>query len=202
MDNIRDRDQVENELLELYTEKFLALGFPGSPEEIREMVKDGIKTCNALTEAEETGDLPDQFGDKLIEGSIIGLELGVKWVGRAKRAGAREEDIREYWNLPELSRRMVNWSEQIFRYSLFSSCIEEGLSADEAMDKVRKTYPMYGNPENEQHVSGDDRPLPQELRGRVDIYRELHGAKKIQELSKGFTTYNAFIRAELKKGNV
>jgi len=63
-------------------------------------------------------------------------------------------------------------------------------------------YPMYGDPSDTRHTCGDDRPLPHELRSRVDRYHEKWGAAIIEKRSSGYTTYNAFVRAEIKHGRL
>lgn len=70
------------------------------------------------------------------------------------------------------------------------------------MAQVRRIVPMYGDPDDERHASGEDRPLPHEVRGRVDRYREKYGAVYIADRVKKYTTYNAFVRHEIRKGNL
>ena len=52
-----------------------------------------------------------------------------------------------------------------------------GLNPDEAAARVRKIFPMYGKPTDESVTTGDDRPLPPELRGRIDRWRKKHAAR-------------------------
>ena len=65
---------------------------------------------------------------------------------------------------------------------------------------------MYGDPDNTGVVSGDDRPLPDELRGRVDMWRleiiEKEGGEGLKRRVDKYSTFNALIRAELHKGNL
>jgi len=51
-------------------------------------------------------------------------------------------------------------------------------------------------------ASGGDRPLRHELRGRVDRYRERYEAQAVAEASKNFTTFNAFVRSEMRNGRL
>lgn len=171
-------------------------------EEAHKAVKDAIKGCKEEAMREGTADWPENVGDLLLEVAKAEHVKYRKIVEKARKEGATDEDIREFWNLNDLQRRMVLWSENVFRYSSFLSFRDDGLSADEAMSRVRKMFPMYGDPEDTSHTSGDDRPLPQELRGRVDKYRERVGAIVIKSKAEKFTTYNAFIRNEIRLGKL
>lgn len=192
-------ETIERELENLYTKTYHGLTGE-SLEKSRNDVKNAIKICKERGKKERTDDLPDNFGNLLVVAANEGESKALNIVNRARDDGAKDEDIIEWWNLNDLQRRMVLWSEEVFRYSVFLSAREEGLSADEAAIKVKKIFPMYGNPNNTSNSSGEDRPLSQELRGRIDEYRQKHGALAIQEKTSGHTSYNAFIRAEIKRG--
>jgi len=165
------------------------------------MVRDALCQCTEQGRKEGTYRLPPGFGDKLVALADI-LPQAPLIVSAARNDGATGEDIREWWNLHDLQRRMVLWSEQVFRYAVFTGMLDEGLSADEAMQQVRRGFPMYGDPTDTTHTQGDDRPLRHELRGRVDRYREKWGAAVIEERLAGYSSYNAFVRAELRRGNL
>jgi len=126
---------------------------------------------------------------------------------KKKAEGVTDENIREFWNFTDSQRRKVILSESTFRLAVFSSAKEDGLTNDEASALVSKIFPMYGSlyddPDNTKYTpSGDDRLLPNELRGRVDKYRLRLGAAYIKDKMKGYTTYNAYIRDEIRKGNL
>jgi len=65
---------------------------------------------------------------------------------------------------------------------------------------------MYGDPDNTKVTSGDDRPLPHELRGKVDRWRikiiNEEGEEKIKERLDRYSTFNAMVRDEIRKGNL
>lgn len=83
------------------------------------------------------------------------------------------------------------------------SCKEK--AADEAAIQIRKFYPIYGDSNDTTHTTGDDRPLPYELKDRIDVYIE----KRVKENSEKYksevqqsSTFNALIRKEIKAGNL
>ena len=111
--------------------------------------------------------------------------------------------IREWWNMPDLARRMVLLSEDTFRHAVFLHAQEEdGLTPEEAAARVRRKFPMYGNPDDNRSPSGEDRPLPHELRGRIDAFRQRHTAQEIDAEIAGFSSYNAFVRDAIRRKGI
>ncbi|MBX4206600.1 hypothetical protein KW784_02335, partial [Candidatus Parcubacteria bacterium] len=82
--------------------------------------------------------------------------------------------------------------------------LKQGKSIEESLDAVAKHHPVFGNPEDISHGQGDDRPLPEELKDRINIYVEKQGLgnsefkKKIDSTS----TFNALVRQEIRNGNI
>lgn len=193
---------IEKELEELYSQMLSQVHTGMTLEQARNEVQKAIDLCKEQAAKEGTADLPDNYGDLLIQATESGDPKAKKIVDKARKEGSTDEDVREFWNLNDLQRRMVIWSENVFRYSTFKCVKKDGLTADDAMVQVRKMFPMYGDPDDTSNTSGDDRPLPHELRGRVDRYRKKSGAAYIMDKVKQFTTYNAFVRDEIRKGNL
>ncbi len=193
---------IEKGLEKLYSEMLSRLPTGMTFEQAHKEVKKAIQLCKRQATEEGTVNLPVNYGDLIIQAAEQGESGPQRIINKARKEGATDEDIKEFWNLIDLERRMVIWSENVFRYSVFLSARESGMSADDAMLQVRKMYPTYGDPDDTSNTSGDDTPLPHELRGRVDAYREKLGASIIKERVKQYTTYNAFIRDEIRKGSL
>ena len=60
---------------------------------------------------------------------------------------------------------------------------------------------MYGKSTDEV-TTGDDRPLPPELRGRIDRWRKKHAAAQLLQRSAALNTFNAFIRERIQSGEI
>lgn len=148
--------------------------------------------------------LPENYGVIVYE-QIYKSDPGFNnnFIVKAISDGARKADIVHYYNLDCLERFMAEWSENTFRYSVFLSFKDnDKLSSDDAMKKVRMMFPMYGDPTDTSNTSGDDRPISPALRRRVDLYRNMNGAYLIKELVNKFSSYNAFIRAQIEDGYI
>jgi hypothetical protein len=195
------KPQLEQDLEDIYTAKFAHM--MGDASSAKRTVREAIKMCAAQSKAERTGNLSGEFGRALLAGASSGVEPAISIVAKARGDGATDEDIIEWWSLPDLQRRMIIWSEEIIRFTNFKSIVDDGLSPDAGMARVRRMFPMYGDPTDVRHVQGDDRPLPQELRGRIDVYRERHGAAAILGIvEKHYRTFNAFVRARVRAGEL
>ena len=194
--------RVEKELLESYTQVLMArLGVDQG--NARAEVQAAIQACKARSRREGTDAYPPNLGDVLLIAATHGETKSLRIIEKARREGATDEDIREWWNLPDLARRMVQYSEDVWRYSSFLAYKEdEGTSNEAAARRVRRMFPMYGDPEDRRHADGEDRPLPQELRGRIDRWRERFGADHILALSAGYSSINALVRAQICDGAI
>jgi hypothetical protein len=191
---------IEREIYQIYVQMLcMVAGY--SPADAEQAVSEAIAMCKQQGAAEGTADLPEDFGDRVIEAARMGEPKSQRIVAKARREGATDDDIKEWWNLPDLSRRMVLWSENIFRYSVFLHAKnDDGLSAEDAAARVHKMFPIYGDPEDTSKLPSDNRPLPDELRGRVDSFKQLHGAEYIADQTKNFSSYNAFVRSAIRNG--
>jgi hypothetical protein len=125
---------------------------------------------------------------------------------KRRKEGVTDEDIKWWMNRHELDRKMMIKVDELSRFALFKKLREEdGLDGDEAASKIRKSFPIFGDPDDTSITTGDDRPLPLELKERINVYIEKRAQsdhesfkKEIQESS----SFNALIRREIQKGNI
>ena len=198
----KSHSAFERDLLEAYSQTLSSItGF--SPSEARKTVSQAISMCKKQGKAEGTADLPENFGDLLFDGFQKREPMAVQIIEKVRREGCSDDDIAEWWNLPDLSRRMILWSEDMFRYRVFVHALhEKGMNPDDAGAHVQKIFPIYGDPDDTTKLSGEKRPLPHELRGRVDAYRRSRGAQYIVDQVKNFPSYNAFVRHAIREGEL
>lgn len=147
--------------------------------------------------------LPDQYGDLLMAGAVKGDEDCQAFVARALQGGANEEDLRQWWNLPDLTRRMYEWEHEIILHDFYQELLQKDLSESEVMMNLFRMLPFYGDPEDESTFAGDSRPLPEELRLRVFAWAEqttgeLHPAA-LREEAIPYPSMNAYLRAQLNR---
>lgn len=191
--------RLEREMHEMYTEMLSAF-CAMTQREARKTVSEAIRMCKRQGKIDRTLNLPGNYGDLMLKAAAAGEPKSVRIVQKARRERATDEDIRWWWNLPDLSRRMMIWSESCFRYAAFLGYLDEGLSAEEAAKRVHNLFPTYGDPDDTTKLSGEDRPLPYELKDRVNVFKERMGALYIAAQVQRFSSYNAFVRWAIAQG--
>jgi len=126
-------------------------------------------------------------------------------VAKKRNEGVRDQDIRWWFNMSDLEIRILLKVDDISIRSLFTKLREHDLSEDEAAKEIRKRYPLFGDPDDISQSTGEDRPLPYELKNRINIFVQKRLQKDPETFKneiEGSSTFNALVREEVKKGNV
>ena len=126
-------------------------------------------------------------------------------VAKKRNEGVRDQDIRWWFNMRDLETKILLKVDDISIRSLFAKLREQGLSEDEAEKEMRKRYPIFGDPDDTSQSTGEDRPLPYELKNRINIFVQKRLQKDPETFKneiEGSSTFNALVREEVKKGNV
>ena len=132
-----------------------------------------------------------------------------KSLPRKREEGVRDEDVRWWWNLPDIEKRMLGEEYVFHKMGLYAS-ETEGLDLHDKKTqnfgegKVIKWFPMYGNPDDDT-TQGDDRPIPAELKKRIDIYitkRAMNDSIQYKKDIEQSSTFNALIRKEIRDGKI
>jgi hypothetical protein len=190
---------LEKQLEKHYIDMFInMIGLP--PAEAEKTVKEMIHKSKQMFQ--QTGE--DKFPPDMAERIINDPKMKPAY-DRRKDEGVKDEDIRWWWNLHPLERYMMLQVDEFHRMALFIKEIEEGKSDEEAAAIMRKYHPMYGNSNDTTHTSGDDRPLPEELKDRINIYIEKRMTTNSEQYKKDIensSTFNALIRKEIRTGNL
>ena len=193
-------EQIEDRYVSMFQE---TVGM--SPSQAKSAFRDIIEEAKEESLKEDALDLPRNVGDFLLEKESSDEKIR-SILAKKRSEGVRDQDIRWWFNMGDLERRILLKVDDINRHALFAKLREEdGLGEDEAAKGVRKGYPLFGDPDAASHSTGEDRPLPYELRNRINSYVEKRMQtdpetfkKEIEESS----TFNALVREELKKGKV
>jgi len=166
--------------------------------------RDMIKKAKEESLKEGTSKFPQNFGDILLEKESTNPHFK-SMLTKKRSEGVRDEDIRWWWNMHDLERRMMieddNWS----GFALFLKLKEDGLSEEEAGKRIKKSRPIFGNPDDTSTSTGEDRPLPFEFKDRMNIYIQKRSQTDIEKLKNEIaesSSFNALIRKEIRKGAV
>ena len=202
-------NEIEEELLATYSNEFLIMGLPDAKKTAKSVLD------AAIGESKNSGtyNLPQDFGD-----IILGIkkaeqpniekvaEIFRRFLPQKRAEGVKDEDIRWWWNLNDVERKILDQVDLFHRVTLLISLKEKGLSEKERISEMIKAHPIYGEITfAKDMIEGDTKPLPYELKDRVNRYLEKRAKddlEKIKQDLNGFSTFNAFVRKQIKKGNI
>lgn len=213
MTNYNDTEQrLLKELLILFKGKGM------DNEDAKEMSKKLLD--DSIKESKETGlyDLPLNFGD-IILGNASANDINVerlaeiirKSLPQKKDEGVQNEDVRLYWNLPNVERVLANKEDDFHKTALSISTFESSTKTsqeeiiEEVVETIKKVHPVYGDSDDNSTSDGDDRPLPFELKHRINKHimkrakNDPHDYKK--EVNQS-STFNAYVRKQIRTGKI
>jgi hypothetical protein len=199
----RASSTIEEQLEEQYVPIFqVAMGM--SSTEAKNTFRDMLKQAKEDSQNEGTSNLPQNFGDHLLEREST-TEKTKSILDRKRAEGVRDKDIRWWWNMHDIERRMMLKIDDLHRLALFMKLREEGLDEEQAAERVGKSFPIFGDPDDTTHTIGEDRPLPYELKDRINIYIEKRSRVDPEQFKKEIdasSSVNSLIRKELSKGSI
>ncbi len=176
------------------------------PEDVaHEIFKNMATEQKEAAQREGTDRLPESFGNILLEREQT--DENVRNAFAPKRAeGVSDEDIALWWNMQDLERRLICKVDEMNRILLFEKLVKnDGVPEPDAARMVAKRYPIYGDPEHLVLENEDDRPLPFELKWRINRYitkktnADPDGFQKEVESS---TSLNALLRRAMRQGEL
>jgi len=176
------------------------------PEEVaREIFKSFVEEQREAARREGTDRFPEFFGEILLEREQTDEE--VRNAFAPKRAdGVADDDIVLWWNMHDLERRMICKVDEMNRILLFEKLVQgSGLPEPEAARMVAKRFPVYGDADHLVLETDDDRPLPFELKWRVNRYiteRAEADPEGFQEEVEASTSLNAVLREAVRQGKL
>jgi hypothetical protein len=192
---------LKERLVRENAEVLMATGMPEG--EAWEMAE--VMFARAVERARDQGTLrlPTGMGDRLLREERE--NDGIRSMLAKKRAdGVTDEDIRWWWNMHDLERQMLVVQDDASRTVVSVYWMDQGLPVEEAVAKAQQALVTYGDPEEPSAARGDDRPLPYELKDRINRFM-LQGSGNPSELKRrirSFSSMNAFIRAEMRVGRL
>jgi Na+/phosphate symporter len=157
----------------------------------------------------KTKNLPQNYGDILLNEEKTNNQIK-EFIAKKRKEGIKDKDIRWWWNMHDIERAMVYVVDENSKMALYIDVVQKSeadnleKAQQEAAEKVRKFFPMYGDPDDTTHTKGDDRPLPFELKDRINVFIE-NQVNNIEEYKKNIensSSFNALVRSEIRKGSL
>jgi hypothetical protein len=176
-----------------------------SESKARKIVRDTIQHEKEVSMREGTFQLPLNNGDRMLEQEFTKEEIKSQLVKKRKE-GVRDDDIRWWWNMHDLERRMIVAFDSIIKMWAYKVYTEtDGLSEKDAIEKLNRHFPIWGDPDDITHFTEDDRPLPFELKDRVNLFVEKRRTTDPEGFNKAMessSSLNALIRKLIKRGQI
>ena len=130
--------------------------------------KKAIETVNSCRqECERLGTSKySNIGKKVFELVKDDPDLA-RFVEKARIDGATDEDIVYWWSASDIERAIVQRLDEEYKMAALITYLDQGLTQEKAIEKVKKYHPIYGYADND---SDSKRPIPPELKARIDNF--------------------------------
>ena len=107
----------ERQLEDMYVKMYVSdKGMPLS--EARQAIRGFIQQAKEEGVKEGTANLPPNFGDELLRQESSDEKIGAV-LASIRKKGVTDEDIRWWWNMPDLDRRLMLKEDEANRLALF-----------------------------------------------------------------------------------
>ena len=204
----------ERKLLNVYTE-LLSTQIELSTAQAKQLTEIMLDKC--IKEAKETNfyDFPMNFGDAILGSAQLSntkystfLSFMKDNLPFLKAEGVTDNDIRWWWNMSEVERRMAREVDAISRRDAFMHFLEEGLEPPDAAFKVKTHFPTFGGVQySDPQLKGENRPLPFELKKRIGEWIVMKmksdpSGRSFKMNCEKAGSENAYIRQEIRNGNL
>jgi hypothetical protein len=193
---------IEKQIEKLYVQMYRMRGF--SLWEARNTVRTMLEQAKKDAKKEGTESLPQNFGDILLEREATDEKIK-SMLAKLRKDGVTDKDIKLWWNMQDLERRMIQQEDFMSRFALFLKLRKDGLDPEEAAKRVAKRFPIFGDPDDTTLGNGENRPLPYELKDRINVYIQKRGEIDPEEFKKAIeysTSVNSLLRKATRRGKI
>jgi hypothetical protein len=173
-----------------------------SPAEARLNFKEELVCVKDIIARHGNFVVSEGYGSLLVSNRHSNPKVGAH-LSKIEAEGVREADIIWFWNMSNLERLFLMRISEVCFGACFLAGMRQGLTSEQAGLQTRKTHPFFGDPDDTSVASGVDRPIPVELKDRVNIFieRRLHeDSQKYFALMDRSSSFNAIIRQAIKAG--
>ena len=126
-----------------------------------------------------------------------------------KAQGVRDEDVVEWWDLPDIERRLMLRDDDVFRLTAWMERMDAGHTAEQAARIIWQMRPMFGDPLGPPTFPDDDTStmLAVEIKLRFLRWSESLGAsgERVERMKREraqFSTMNGYIRHLIGQGTL
>lgn len=202
-DLFSSQSDYERQLEETHAQMFQSM-MKLSASEARRSARDMIRDAKQELKRSGAADMPQDFGDQLLKRESTDPSVQEQ-LAKKRQEGVTDSDIRWWWNLPAIERVLMEKVDGLQRYAICLKGSADGQTPEQAAASLRKLHPMYGDPTDTSQTTGDDRPLPYELKNRVNSYIQKRSQDDPLAYKKDIansSTFNALVRRAIRSGQI
>lgn len=190
----RNKLTKEENIIRDIEQFFISVGFTTS--DARESANNTLMMCKNKCKEEQT-EMYSGIGRKVFALAENDNYLA-NCIKLARINGAKDTEIEAWWGLSDLERAVVQQLDEQTKLSAFIQYLDDGLSKEEASDKVKKYYAIYGYEEDN---GNKKRAIPPELKSRVESFIRMMTSSETMSYSFNFKlekygNFNALVRSE------
>lgn len=177
-----------------------------TPQAARKQAREDIRDAIAQSRAQGQYGVGAQ-GRRALQNYQTNPALAEMWEAM-KRAGVRDEDVIEWWNIPDIERRLMLMDDDVFRVTAYLSAMDDGATEEQAGRLIWKMRPMFGDPTAPPTFpdDGSSTLLPFELKLRFmrwsERIEEGGGVEAMQAEREPFSTMNGYVRQLIREGRL
>lgn len=197
----KKRSPLEKRLLEEYSN--LLAPQLGSAREGRRAAEEWLEQARELAEKAGTlglSNLAENYFAMAASDPAVEAKLAAK-----RKDGVTDEDIRWWWNIDELERRMMCISDEHARMAMYLYQRQElGLSPKKAGAAVNRNVAFYSDTSEPGDPHGDNRALPFELKDRINkwVIRMMSDPEAFKRRLASVSSFNALVRQTIRAGDL
>jgi hypothetical protein len=173
---------------------------PGQAKDHVELVELMVQEAIDLARQREDDIYTEGRGSNMLQ--LEGTDESIHAEYKRRRAeGVTDDDIRWWWNMSVFEQEMIAQEDKRIKTALFIYLRRQGLQPDKVVNEIVKRHAVFGEPDGR---SGDDRPLPWELKHRIVSYIERHyrDPNSLVSLIANESSFNSLVRKEILAGNL
>jgi hypothetical protein len=195
------KDQLERQLEQVYIPIYRGMGM--SEHEARGTFKVWLTDAKEQVAKGNRFVARDNFGSDLLRLEATDPEVA-NYLNALRSEGVLDKDILWFWNMPTLARVMLMRNFEWHVGAMYQGQLRQGRSPEQARIEVCRHHAYYGNPGAEGE-KGEDRPIPFELKDRVDTYtmsRQTTDFETFARQMRESSSFNALVRREMRAGRL
>ncbi len=196
------KDPLERHLEHVYIPSYRMMGM--SEQEARAMFKVWLADAKEQVAKRNRFVAPDNLGSDLLRRESAEPKVA-DHLKKLRSDGVTNKDFVWFWNMPSLERVMMMRNFEWHVGAMHLSKMRQGLIPEQAWIETRKFHPYYGDAEGPADAIGENKPIPFELKDRVDIYilnRHRVDSAEFEREMRGSSSFNALARKEIRSGRL